>query len=149
MNTRSLILIFGCLVGGAVVVGQPTELAAQCTMKCKCDADGCGCQRKGGNGDSCHASGDGCYVGACEALAQSFQFAPDGTVAGQKANGAFKLYRKPASDLPVSWVRLPSGISVAQTCGGAVAGRFVPTHVAAELRGRSRMLSSVASRATQ
>lgn len=148
MNTRSLVLIFGCLVGTAVVAGQPTELAAQCTMKCKCYTDGCGCQRKGGNGSGCDASGDGCYVSACEALAQSLQFGPDGTVASQKTNGVFESYRKPTSDLPVSWVMLPSGISVARTCGGAVAGRFVPTRVATELRARSRRLSSVPSRVT-
>lgn len=141
MKTRSLILMLACLLGG-VAVSSPTELAAQCTMKCKCYADGCGCQRKGGNGASCDASGDGCYVGACEALAQALQFGPDGTVAGRTADGAVEAYRQPLSDLPAAWVTLPTGISLARTCSGAVVGRFVPSRVAAELRARSRRLSS-------
>ncbi len=141
MNTRSLILMLACLLGG-VAVSSPTELAAQCSMKCKCYSDGCGCQRKGGNGGSCDASGDGCYVGSCEALAQALQFGPDGTVAGRTAAGSVEAYREPLSDLSVAWVTLPTGISLARTCGGAVVGRFVPSGVATELRARSRRLSS-------
>jgi len=154
MKTHSLTLVLACLLGGVAVVSMPTgltaQLAAQCTMKCKCYSDGCGCQRKGGNGASCDASGDGCYVGACEeVLAQTLQFGPDGTVAGHKADGTVESYREPVSDLPVAWVALPSGISLARTCGGAVAGRYVPAAVALELRARSKRLSSTDPVATR
>lgn len=149
MKIHSLTLMLACLLGGVAVVSMPTELTAQCTMKCKCYSDGCGCQRKGGNGGSCDASGDGCYVGACEALAQTLQFGPDGTVAGHKAGGTVESYSEPVSDLPVAWVALPSGISLARTCGGAVAGRFVPAAIALELRARSKRLSSTDPVATR
>lgn len=38
---------------------------AQCTARCECTPDGCGCSLNGGNGDKCNASGDGCFVSRC------------------------------------------------------------------------------------
>lgn len=54
------------LVAVAGIACPVSNAEAQCTSRCECVSDGCGCSTNGGNGGDCSASGDGCFVKDCD-----------------------------------------------------------------------------------
>lgn len=130
-------------VGPLPVVAQPPA-EAECTAKCGCiSGEGCGCQSTGGNGSTCDASGDGCFVHRCDAHTSSASafLAPDGSVLFHGATQADEdgMIETFQSGL---WEILPSGISVAKNCSGVIVDRFVTRGRAAALRAESLVLST-------
>ncbi len=146
MQFLTKLLLAGVVAIGVGATVAPSEAAAQCTMRCECDENACGCSRNDGNGSACYASGDGCYVYRCQPkMAASLDraiFARDGKalapIAGIDADGR-------AGAVPttgVSWEVLPSGIAVARNCAGIVVQRYVSKARATALREKTRVLAT-------
>ena len=95
MHFLTKLLLAGVVAIGIGATVAPSQVAAQCTLKCECDAKGCGCKRKDGNGSSCSTDGYTCEVSVCQpTIAASLGraiFARDGKalapIAGIDADG--------------------------------------------------------------
>lgn len=72
-------ILAALLLATAATALSAGNAAAQCTARCECQPNGCGCSLNGGNGGSCNASGDGCFVSRCN---------PDAVVRAEGENGA-------------------------------------------------------------
>ena len=124
----------------ALIVIVPTRAETQqaCTFKCNCTSGGCGCRISGGDGANCHASGDGCYVDACqETLARSI-FTPVGlnVVARQGMEGsataglvdhgvssAMPIVRGLDEEMLLTWTWISGSYRQARSCAGVVQAR--------------------------
>ena len=133
----------GALAMPNTAIAQPPgEGEDDCTMKCGCIKDeGCGCQMDGGNGWSCDASGNGCFVHECnphEFLASAF-IAPDGTVFQRRTDADGIVIETVAAG---SWETLQNGITVAKNCAGFIVSRYLTPGLAAEIRRETRIIAA-------
>ena len=146
MHFLTKLLLAGVVAIGIGATVAPSQVAAQCTLKCECDEKGCGCKRKDGNGSSCSTDGYTCEVSVCQpTIAASLGraiFARDGKalapIAGIDADGRAGA----VSTTGVSWEVLPSGIAVARNCAGVVVQRYVSKARATALREKTRILAT-------
>ena len=125
----------------------PSQAAAQdCTVKCGCISGGCGGQASGGNGSSCDASGNGCFVTECETeeTEQLLVFAPDGSLLRfgtpdytESATGTTTIVTGAGS-----WEALTPGRAVARDCHGLIVASYMDRRTAAKLRSRSAVITS-------
>jgi hypothetical protein len=136
-------ILFPMLAAAALLAfASPRPARAQeCTTKCGCFGDGCGCQSSGGNGGECSASGNGCFVKKCEPV-DNVGFAADGsTLLAAAAPGEGKsaaASRKSAES--ARWVATAPGVFVARNCAGVIVARRYDTLAAATVRKRQAAL---------
>ncbi len=145
---RAVTYMAAILASLALTAAAPAGLAAQegCTMKCACVSTGCGCALEGGNGESCTASGYGCYVGKCSTAIAPVAFAPNGGIlvrdlspldqAGASAPGQPGVRVLSTGD----WERTAPGKAVARNCAGIILAEWYAPEAAAELRAVSTAL---------
>lgn len=131
------ILKTGLALGALLIlsgVQPPTLEAQQCTVRCRCTSGGCGCQSSGGNGITCDASGDGCYVEGCEQTLM--MHSADGqTIRLVRSESGSFVATSTAALSPPAWERVDEdGISVARDCRGIVIARYIDRRKAEEMR---------------
>ena len=138
--------IFAAAALAPLAIPQTAE--AQCTLKCTCYSDGCGCSNQNGNGSQCDASGNGCFVKACGSHADPevdqspVGFAADGSVllASTDRAGATTFSAAPAPPAGSEWQETRADVFVARNCAGVIVARRYGAVAAAEVRRRDAVL---------
>ena len=100
----------------AGIAGPASRAEAQCTARCECNSDGCGCSLNGGNGGNCSASGDGCFVGRCEIQITSGEEVVGGDILPSTAVGHFAMYEARNAPDPAVWEMVVPGRYVRRSC---------------------------------
>ena len=146
MNARTMVLAVFALL---LALAMPAQGHAQCTTKCGCISDGCGCQSSGGNGGKCDASGNGCFVARCPTPLQPVAFSADGGVllsrdlkSPAEAPGATD--ENPVAGrrlVAADWESVAPGRAVARACNGIVIAHWYDPGAADELRRATRELA--------
>lgn len=100
----------------ASIAAPVARAEAQCTARCECTPDGCGCSLNGGNGDTCNASGDGCFVSRCNTavvLGEEIHGTDADLMAQQRRFAASEARRSPDAAV---WEMVAPGQYVRRSC---------------------------------
>lgn len=107
---------FAVALAMAGIVFPASRAEAQCSARCECTTDGCGCSLNGGNGSNCSASGDGCFVGRCEIQMTSREEAVGGDVLPSTGVGRFAMYEGRNAPDPANWEMIGPGRYIRRSC---------------------------------
>lgn len=150
MKTLAMAFATVVLLSGMTMVTPTTLSAQECTTKCGCISDGCGCSSSGGNGGECSSSGDGCFVKKCgtelQSVSASALLTPEGqlvTVDDLFATGAETAGLVPVAALAENtrWERMSEGHWVLRNCAGMVLRQAFDTPRSERIRSEATELA--------